>query len=182
LIALAKARPGELNYSTTTSGSAAHIAGELLKSMAGINMVCIGYKGNGPALLAAESGEVQVSLISPGSATPAIKSGKVRALAVTGAKPSVLFPNLPTVAASGLPGYESVNITGLFAPAKTPETIIRRLNQEIVRVLNSADVKAKILSTGVEPVTSSPEELAAAIKLDIARLGKVIKEAGIKAE
>ena len=182
LIALAKAKPGELNYSTTVSGSAAHIAGELLKSMAGINIVRIGYKGNAPALLAAESNEVQMSFLSPGTVGPAMKSGKVRPLAVTSAKPSVLFPDLPPIAAAGLPGYESVNITGLFVPVNTPEPIIRKLNQEIVRVLNSAEVKNKILSTGVEPATSSPEEFSTAIQLDIARLGKVIKEAGIKAE
>ena len=181
LIALAKAKPGALNYSSSAAGTASHLSAELFKSMAGVNIVRIAYKGNGPAVLALVSGEVQFGFPSPGSSGPHIKSGKLRALAVTSARRSALYPDLPTVA-DGLPGYELTNITGLFVPAKTPAPIIRRLNQEIVRVLNSADVKEKILSTGVEPVTSSPEEFAAAIKLDSARLGKVIKDARIRAE
>ena len=181
LIALAKAKPGALNYSSSASGTASHLSAELFKYMAGVNIVRIAYKGNGLAVRALVTGEVQFGFPSSGSSGPLIKSGQLRALAVTTARPSALYPDLPTVA-DGLPGYEMTNITGLLVPAKTPAPLIRRLNQEIVRVLSSADVKEKILSTGVEAATNSPEEFAAAIKLDKARLGKVIKEGRIRAE
>jgi tripartite-type tricarboxylate transporter receptor subunit TctC len=111
-----------------------------------------------------------------------VKSGRLRALAITSAKPSALLPELPTVAASGLPGYEAVNTNGMFAPAKTPAAIINRLYQDSVRVINQGEMKEKLLNLGLEPVGSSPEEFAAAIKADVARTSKVIKEAGIRIE
>jgi tripartite-type tricarboxylate transporter receptor subunit TctC len=123
-----------------------------------------------------------MAIAGPNPVIPHIKSGRLRALAVTSAQPSALFPDLLTVAASGLPGYEYLQINAMLAPAKTPDAIIRRLNEEIVRVLNRDDVKEKFLSTGTEVVGSSPEQLAAALKSDIARLGKAIKDAGIKAD
>ncbi|MBI4191678.1 MAG: tripartite tricarboxylate transporter substrate binding protein [Betaproteobacteria bacterium] len=179
LIALAKARPGELNYASTSPGSANRLAAESFKSMAGVNIVNISYKGSGVAAIGLISGEVQMMLDTGASLTPHIKSGKLRALAVTSAKPSALFPGLPTVAET-LPGYEEGTSSVIFAPGRPPVTIITRLNQEIVRFLNTADAKERLFNAGVEVVGSSPEELAALMKFDIARLGKVIKDAGIK--
>ena len=182
LVALAKARPGELNYASTGTGGAAHLFTELLKSMAGINMVRINYKGAGQAVTALVSGEMQLSIATSGSVTQHIKSGRLRVLAVTSAKPSTMFPGLPTVAASGLPGYESIQMQSVCAPAKTPAAIVRRLNQEIVRVLNREDSKQKLWNFGVEVAATTPEELAAAIKSDMATWDKVIKSAGIRVE
>ncbi len=182
LIALARARPGELNYGSGGTGATTHLAVELFKAMAGVNMVRIPYKGNGPALIDLMAGRVQVMFATAGSVTPHIRSGRLKALAVTSAQPSALAPGLPTVAASGLPGYESNSIYGIFAPAKTPAAIVTQLNQEIVRVLSRTEVKEKFLNSGVETVGSSPEEFAAAIRSDMARMAKVIKDAGIRGE
>ena len=182
LIALAKAKPGELNYASAGSGSSTHLAAELFKSMAGVDIVHIPFKGSGAAIIGLYSGQVQVMFSSAASLAPQLKSGKFRALAVTNAEPSPLFPELPTVAASGLPGYEAVQVTGLWAPAKTPGAIITRLNQEIVRVLSRTEMKERFLNTGVEPVGSSPEQFAVMIRTDVARISKVIRDAGIKAE
>ncbi|MBI3938454.1 MAG: tripartite tricarboxylate transporter substrate binding protein [Betaproteobacteria bacterium] len=180
LIALAKARPGELNFSTGSTGALTHLTGELFKAMAGVNIVRIPYKGNGPALNALVGGQVQLMFANSGSVVPQLNSGRLRALAVTSAQPSALVPGLPTVAASGLPGFESVTIIGMFAPAGTPAELIERLNQEIVRVLNRVDVKEKFFRIGVEAVSSSPEQFAAFIKADMTKWGKVIKDAGIR--
>ncbi len=182
LIALAKARPGELNIATGITGSTSHLAAELFKAMAGVKAVSISYRGNGPAFNALIGGQVHMMFPTAGVATPHRNSGRLRALAVTSAQPSALFPGLPTVAASGVPGYESVSIVGTFAPARTPEAIINRLNQEIVRVLNTTDVKDRFLKVGVETVGSSPEQLAAMVKSDMARMGKLIRDAGIRGE
>jgi len=182
LIALAKAKPGELNYSSTPTGGSPHLAAELFKSMAGVNIVRVGYSGGAAAITALISGEVQMTIASAGSATPHAKSGKLNALAVTTAQPTALVPGLPTVAASGLPGYEFVGVTGIWAPAKTPASIIDTLNREIVRALNRPDVKERFLNSGLEIVASSPVQFAAAIKADMAKMGKVIKDAGIKLE
>jgi len=180
LIALAKARPGELNYASSSLGGGAHLATELFKSMADVNIVHVPYKGTGPSITALISGEVQLTIFDVGLIAPHAKSGKLRALAVTSAEPSALFPGLSTVAASGVPGYEAIGMTGLWAPAKTPGAIINRLHREIVQVLNQPDVKEKFFTAGVETVGSSPEQFAATIKSDTARWGKVIKDAGIK--
>jgi tripartite-type tricarboxylate transporter receptor subunit TctC len=182
LIALAKARPGELNYGSGSAGSTSHLAAELFKAMAGVNIVRIPYKGAAPALNDVIAGQVHLIFPSASSVMPHVKSGRLRALAVASAEPSALAPNLPTVAASGLPGYESASILGLFAPAGTPATIINRLNQEIERALNRAEVKQKLFNAGAEVVASSPERLAATVKSEMARLGKVIRDAGIRGE
>ncbi len=182
LIALGKARPGELDYASGALGSSSHLAAELFKAMAGVNMVRIPYRGAGPALLALISGQVQLMFATAGSAAAHVGSGRLRALAVTSAQPSALLPGLPPIAASGVPGYEAITLFGIFAPAGTPPTIINRLNQEIVRVLNSPEVREKFFKAGVEVVGSSPERFAAAIKSDMTRMGKVIKDAGIRAQ
>ena len=141
LIALAKARPGQLNYASTGAGGISHLAAELFKSMAGVNIVRIPYKGTGQAANDLLAGQVQLMFLAIGTAEPYVKSGKLKALAVTSAKPSALAPGLPTVAASGLPGYEAGIIFGLYAPAKTPLPIVNRLNREAVQVLNRTEVK-----------------------------------------
>jgi len=179
LIALAKAKPGVLNYGSGNVGSSSHLGVELFKSMAGVDIVRIPYKGVGYALIALVAGESQIMIASAGSAMSHVKSGRLRALASTGAKPSALLPELPTMAASGLPGYEVAGMTGIYAPVKTPRAIINRLNQEIVRFLNRADVKERFLNAEVEIVVGSPEQFAAMIKAEVAKWDKVIKDAGI---
>ena len=182
LIALAKAKPGTLNYASTSAGSSSHFAGELLKSMAGINMVRVPYKGGGPAIVALMGGEVQVAFPTIGAATPNLKSGKLRALAVTSAQRSALVPDLPTIAASGVPGYDLDSADAVFAPVKTPAAIINRLSQEIVRIVNKPEVKEKYLNTGSDVVGSTPQQLSAKMKAELAALGRVVKEAGIRVE
>ena len=181
LIALAKAKPGALNYGSSGTGASTHLSAELFKAMAGVNIVRVPYKGGGPALNALLSGEVQVWFPNAAAAAAHIKSGKLRALAVTSAQPSALSPGLPTVAAS-LPGYDSVSMIGIFAQAKTRSSIVGEINREVVRILNAADVKERLLSTGVEPVGSSPKEFETAIKSEMVKWSKVIKDAGIRAE
>jgi len=181
VINLAKARPGELNYGASAIGSANHLAAELFKTMAGVNIVRVDYRGGGPLVSGLLGGEVQLAFPGASTATPHVKAGRLRALAVTSAEPSALLPDLPTMAASGLPGFESGEINAVFAPANTPAAIISRLNQEIVRAINMPDVKERFLRAGVEPVGSSPQDLTATIKSEVVRLGKVIKDAGIKA-
>lgn len=181
LIALARAKPGALSYASAGSGTTAQLAAELFKSMAGgLDIVHVPYKGAAPAMTDLMSGRVHLSFVVAASALPHVRSGRLKALAVTTAEPSPLLPGLPTMAASGLPGYESVLTIGAFAPAKTPSALIARLNKEIVSVLNAAEVKEKLFNTGAEVVGSSPEDLLAAGRADMARWGKVIKDAGIR--
>lgn len=180
LMALAKARPGELNFATSGNGNSVHIAGELFKSMTGANVVRVNYKAASQALTDLIAGQTQFMFGVPGSVTPHVKAGRLRALAVTSAKPTQLMPGLPTVAQS-LPGYEVASRLAIFAPAGTPGPIVFRLNQEIVKILNRQEVKDKFHATGIETVGDSPEALAALIKSEIDRMGKVIKAAGIRA-
>lgn len=182
LIALAKARPGELNYGTGGTGSSNHLGAELFKALAGVNIVRITYKGAAPALNDVIAGHVQVMFPTTAAGAPHVKTGRLKALAVTTAQPSALAPGLPTIAAAGLPGYESAAMFGMFAPTGTRDTIIQRLSQEIVRVLTREEVKEKFFNAGVETVASSPAQLAAIMKSDMARMGKVIKDAGIRGE
>lgn len=182
LIALAKARPGELNDAGANIGSSAHLTAELFKAMAGVRIVRVPYKGVGPALGALIAGHVQLMFPSAGSIAPHVKARRLRALAVTSAQPSALTPGLPTVATSGVPGYESVAIFGILAPAQTPAALVGRLQREVAKALSSPEVKARFFSAGVEPVGSSPEEYAATIRSEMAKWGKVIRDAGIRDE
>jgi len=182
LIALAKSKPGELNYASNAIGAPSHLAAELFKSMAAVNIVRINYKGGSAAPNALLGGEVQMMFGSPAAVAPHVRSGRLKALAVTSAQPSALVPDLPTMAASGLPGYVSQVTTGVFVPARTPEAIIKRLNQETVRFLNISEAKERLLKSGVEAASSSPEQFAAIIKAELISLGKLIKDAGIKLE
>ena len=182
LIALARAKPGALNYAAGATGSSDHLAAELFKVMAGVDIVRISYKTAASRMADLLGGHVQLSFGSGGTVAAHVKTGKLRALAVTSAQPSALLPDLPTMAASGVPGYEAVQILGVFAPARTPAPFIGRLNQEIVRALGQADVKERFLNFGVETVGSTPEEFAAVIESDMAKWDKLIKIAGIRAE
>jgi len=179
LIALAKSRPGELNYGTGGPGSSNHLSGELFKAMSGVNLVSINYKGTGASITGLLSGEVQLMFAGLGPAAPHIKSGKLRALAVTTAQPSALTPGLPPVA-TFLPGYESVVLTGMFAPGKTPAAIINRLNQEIVRVLARPEVRDRLSNLGIEAVGSSPAEFATLIRSEMSTMGKLIRDVGLR--
>ena len=182
LIALAKARPGELNYGTGPAGGSPHLATELFNSMAGVKIVRVGYKGAGPAVNALLGGEIQLMIPSASSVFALVKSGKLRALAITSARPSASFPGVPTVAASGLPGYESGVNTGIFTRANTPASIVTRLNQEIVRVINKPEMRERFLNSGVEVVGNSPQQFMALIKSEIAKWSKVIKDTGISVD
>jgi tripartite-type tricarboxylate transporter receptor subunit TctC len=182
LIALAKARPGELNYGSTAAGGSIHLATELFKSMAGINIVNIPYKATGLAVNDLMGGQLHLMISTALSVTPQMKSGRLRGLAVTSAQPSALAPGLPAIAASGLPGYEAVGITGAYVPTKTPTAIVNRLNQEIVRYLSTPEAKEKFLNVGGEVAPATPEQSNAIVKADIARWTRIIKEVGIRAQ
>ena len=179
LIALAKAKPGTMNFSTGATGSSNQLATELFKSMAVINILRVPYKGTSPAVNAVVGGQVQLMFPDVGVALPIVKSGRLTALAVTSAAPSPLAPGIPTIAASGLPGYESEALFGMFAPAKTPVAIINRLNEEAAKVLSRPAVKERFFSVGVEPVAGTPVEFANKLKVEMSKWGKVIKDAGI---
>lgn len=181
LISLAKDSTGVLNYGSGGAGTSAHLAAELFKSMAGVNIMRIPYKGQGPAINDLLGGRLQLIFASAPVAAY-VKAGRLRALAVTSAQPTALFPELPTVAAAGLPGYESAQLAGIFASAKVPARIINRLSQEAARFLRTAEAKQAFLNSGIEAVGSSPEEFAAKIKSEMARLGKLIKDVGIRDE
>ena len=182
LIAAAKAAPGTINYASGVAGSSNHVAAELFKAMAGVDLVRIGYKGTGPALMDVMAGQVKMIFATTTSSLGHVKSGKLKALAITSAQPSPLTPGLPTVAASGVPGYAAEAIYGVWAPAKTPAAILNRLNQEIVGVLTTPQNRERLFTTGVEVVGSTPQAFAAEIKAESTRLEKVFRAAGIKAE
>ena len=182
LIALAKARPGQINYAAGTIGATPHLAGEQFKVMAGVNVVRVPYKGTGPGMIGLMGGEVEFMFPGAASAWNYVKQGRLRALGVCSLKTSALFPGVPTVSDSGLPGYESVSPQGVVAPAKTPTAIIARLNQELVKALNRADTRQRLGDLGIEVVANTPEEFAASMKNDIARTAKLIKDAGIRVE
>ena len=182
LVALAKARPGDLNYSSSSTGATPHLAAELFKSMTGVNIVRIAYKGSGQAVTALLGGEVQIMFPNAGAVTPFLKSTRLRPLAITTARPSALGPGLPTMAEAGVPGYESASPFGFFAPAGTPALLIERINREIVTALNRPDVTERLFNMGVEVIASTPAELAGTVKLEMAKWGKLIRDSGIREE
>jgi tripartite-type tricarboxylate transporter receptor subunit TctC len=179
LIALARARPGQLNYAAGTIGASPHLATELFKSMTHTEMVRIPYKGTGPSVVALVAGEAHLMFTALGSVASHMKTGRLRAIAVATAKRSTLAPELPTVA-STVPGYEAMSIIGMFAPAKTPPAVINLLQQEIARGLHKPEVKALFTNAGVEVVASTADEFTTVIKSEMSRLGKVIRDAGIR--
>ena len=179
-VALAKARPGALNYGTTGIGSSPHLAAELFQAMAGVQFVRISYKGAGAALTDLIGGQIQLSFATASSVSPHLKTGRLRALGVSSARESILLPGLTTIAAAGLPGYESSSLQGVFAPAGVPAPILQKLSQEIMRYLHSSDAREKFLAVGVEVVGSTPEQFTAAMKTEMSRMGKDIRDAGIR--
>ena len=181
LIALAKTKPGGLNYGSSGTGASNHLAAEMFRTMAQIDIVRVNYKGAGPALTALIAGELQLMFPSAGAATPHVRAGRVKALAVTSAAPSALFPGLPAIAAT-LPGYESLAIYGLFAPAGTPPAIIVRLNTLIAQFLARADIQERFAAAGMDAAASTPGQLSASVQAEVARIGKVIRAAGIRAD
>jgi tripartite-type tricarboxylate transporter receptor subunit TctC len=181
LIALAKTKPGGLNYGSSGTGASNHLAAEMFRTMAQIEIVRVNYKGAGPALTALIAGELQLMFPSAGAATPHVRAGRVKALAVTSAAPSALFPGLPAIAAT-LPGYESLAIYGLFAPAGTPPAIIVRLNTVIAQFLARVDIQERFAAAGMDAAASTPGQLSASVQAEVARIGKVIRAAGIRGD
>ena len=179
LIALAKKQPGKLNYASAGVGSAAHLAMALLEHGADIKFNHVPYKGGGPAMIAIVAGQVDFSIPAYPTAVPHLKAGRLRILAVTGAKRESTVPNVPTVAESGLPGYEFVIWFGMFAPAATPKAIITRLNQKTVKALAMPDMRDKLAQTGVDAESSTPAQLDKLLRTDVAKWAKIIKAAGI---
>ena len=179
LIALAKARPGKLNYGSSVSGGTPHLAGEMFKATAGIDIVRVPYKGVAIAVTDLIAGEIDLMFPTIPSGMPHVKTGRLRALGVTSARQSVLAPELPTLASQGLDGYELVAMFGIFAPARTPSAVIARLNEVITKHVSRPEIKAKLHTGGLELVGGSPAQFAAAIHADIKRTGNIINDAGI---
>jgi len=182
LIALGKANPGKLSFGTSGAGSVTHLGVEMLKSMANVNFLHVPYKGAAPALIDLIGGQTDLMYDSVLTSVPHIKNGKVRAVAVGSAKRSPLLSEVPTVAESGLPGFEADTWFGIVAPAATPREIVTRLHATLVKTISDREVTQRLLSQGMEPVLVTPEQFAARIKQDLPRWGKLMKAAGIKAE
>jgi tripartite-type tricarboxylate transporter receptor subunit TctC len=182
LIAFAKARPGQLNFGSSGMATGTHMSMELLKHMTGIEMVHVPYKGGAPSVTALMSGEVQITFATISTALPHVKSGRLRALAVSTARRSPAAPEVPTIADAGVKGYDYASWIGLLAPAKTPPAIVSRLNAEAVKALQTPEIKAILAVEGSEPVGNSPEQFAAILNTEVARWAKVVKSAGIKAD
>ena len=182
LIALAKAKPGAMSYASAGNGTAPHIAGELFKKQAGVDLIHVPYKGSGPAMTDTLAGTTQIMFPSLVAAAGHIKSGKLRALAVTGSKRSPLFPQLPTIAEGGVAGFEITQWYGFFAPAKTPKDIVDKLNKEIVAIMKDPDVAKKFAEQGADIVTGSPDDFGKLVQSELAKWSKFIKEAKITAD
>ena len=182
LIALAKARPGQLQYSSAGIGTFQHLSSEMFKSMAGVNILHVPYKGGGPATIDLIAGQVQMSIGSLIVILPHQRSGKIRIIATGGAKRSATLPEVPTIAESGVPGYEANNWWGVMAPAGTPEAVVRKLNTESNAVMALPDTRKRLTAEGAESINVTPEQFAKHIAAEIVKWGKVTKEAGIKPE
>jgi len=182
LIALAKAKPGEINYASSGVGAANHLAAELLSSMTGIKLTHVPYKGSGAALPALISGEVKLGFGPILPAIPHVKAGRIKALGVSGLKRSSAAPDIATIAEQGLPGFEVNSWYGLFVPAKTPRAVVMQLNRELGRILALPDVKERLSSNGVDPVASTPEALQRLVQTEKKVWSKVIRQANIKVQ
>ena len=180
--ALAKSKPGQLAYSSSGSGSAAHMMGELFVSLTGVKMMHVPYKGGGPSMIALVAGEVSVCFATMPSAVGYVRAGRLRGIAVTTDRRSPATPDLPTIAEAGVKGYEGGGWYGLSAPANTPRPIIDRLHAEALKVMAQPDVKERLANAGFEVVTSNPEQFAAFTKSEIQKWGKLIRAAGLKAD
>jgi tripartite-type tricarboxylate transporter receptor subunit TctC len=182
LIALLKANPGKYSFASSGNGTSQHLSGELFKTMAGVDMQHIPYKGSPPALQDVMGGQVAMTFDNITTAWPLAKAGKLRALAVTTATRSAVAPDVPTLAESGLPGFEVGSWQGVFAPAGTPPEIVNRLNVEIVRILNLPDVKEKLTGLGAEPVGNSSAEFSAMVKAEVVKWADVVKKSGARVD
>ncbi|MBI2297103.1 MAG: tripartite tricarboxylate transporter substrate binding protein [Betaproteobacteria bacterium] len=182
LVALARSRPGQLNYASSGSGAAAHLAAELFKSMAGVNLLHIPYKGAGPALVDMLTGQCQVMFATALSVRPHLESKRLRPLAVTTAKRSASLPDLPTIAETGLTGFEATTWHGVVVPAGTPQAVIARLNGEINKIVQQPDVRDRLTAQGAEIIGGTPRDFADYIQREIPKWAKVIKDSGARAE
>jgi tripartite-type tricarboxylate transporter receptor subunit TctC len=181
-IALAKSKPGQLNYGSGGTGTTTHLGVELFKLAAGVNIVHVPYKGTGQSLTDVIGGQVQMMMSSMLPAVPHVKSGRLRALGVTSTRRSAVYPELPTLAESGLPGFETTSWHGVLVPVRTPKAVVSRIHAELVRMLTQADVKAIFANQGMDVVASTQEDFAAYIRSETAKWTKVIKAIGIKSE
>ena len=182
VIALARAKPGQINYASAGQGTGTHMSAELLKQMTGIDIVQIPYKGGAPAMIAAMGGQTQLVIGTSVGMMPHVRSGKLRGIAVTSAKRTAAAPEIPTFAESGVPGFEHEPWNGLLGPSKMPKAVVAKLNAEVVRILHVPEVKKVFENEGGEAVGNTPEAFAAVIKSETAKWAKVIKAAGIKVE
>ena len=182
VVAAAKAKPGDITFASPGNGTVAHLTGELFQNAAGVKFQHIPYKGSSQALTDLMGGQVQIFMSSVPTALSQLKGGKLRALAVTGAKRTAELPKVPTIAESGYKGFDATTWFGLLVPAKTPPEIVKRLNDEVNKVLKDPDVRAKLASEGGEVLGGSPEQFAALLKADIGRWGKVVKDSGAKVD
>ena len=182
LLAAAKAQPKKLTFASSGTGGSGHLAAELFQSIAKVSLTHVPYKGNGPAVFAVLSAEVQLGFNNILAVLPHVNGGKLKAIAVTSPKRAAAVPNVPTLAESGVTGYEATSWNGMFAPAKTPRPIINKVHGEVVKALNLPDVREKLVAMGSDPVGSTPEEFYAHIKVELERWGKVIRDNNIRSE
>jgi tripartite-type tricarboxylate transporter receptor subunit TctC len=182
LVALARARPGQLNYASAGSGTNLHIAAELFKNLSGTNIVHVPYKGGGPALSALLGGEAQLSFLGVVAVVPHVKSGKMRALALTATKRSAVLPDLPTIAESGVAGYEFASWYGVLAPTGTPAPRITKLHDILVRSLRSPDLAGRMATEGADIIAGSPQQFAAYLKTELTKWARVVKDSGLRVE
>ncbi|HEV7448108.1 MAG TPA: tripartite tricarboxylate transporter substrate binding protein [Steroidobacteraceae bacterium] len=180
LIALARTRPGEINYASSGSSGPQHIAGELFKLMAKVDMTHVPYKGGGPAVVALLGGHVQAQFSTPVSALPHVRTGKLRALGVTSLKRSDAIPEVPTISEAALPGYEAVTWWGILAPARTPREIVDKIHGDTVKALQMPDTLDKLAREGVNPAGTTPEQFATMIQVEMVKMGKIVKAANMK--
>jgi tripartite-type tricarboxylate transporter receptor subunit TctC len=182
LIALARARPGQLSYASAGHGTAAHLSGELLKAMAKVDMVHVPYKGNVPAITDLMAGQTSLLFATMPTVLPQVQAGRLKALAVTSSTRSPAAPELPTIAEAALPGYSVTNWIGFFAPAGTPRDVVVKLNAEVVRVMQAPEIQKRLLNEGAKFTPWTPDEFAGFVKSEIAKWAKVVKEAGIRVD
>ena len=182
LIALARAKPGELTYASAGAGSTTHLAAEFFKSRAKVDLIHVPYKGGGAALIDLVAGQVTLYFSSLPAALPLVRANRLRALGVTGLARSIAAPEVPTIAESGFPGFEAVTWIGAVAPAGTPRAIVSRLNSELVEIMQAPDMREKMIAQGAEPMTNTPEQFAAYVKSEIVKWAGVVKQAGIAAQ